>query len=164
MTIIGTPANILAQGILVSRGLEGFGFFDITPMGAIILATGIIYMVLIGRHLLPVRQTPDDSQASLNLRGYISQVLVTAESPLVGKNIYQSNLGSDYDLILISIIRDDQTISQFHRDLVIEENDCLVIESSAQNLLAAQEISQTGDPDRSGFQIIRIRYWEIQYL
>jgi di/tricarboxylate transporter len=139
MTIIGTPANILAQGILNARGLESFGFFEITPIGAIVLATGIIYMVLIGRHLLPVRQTPDESQASLNLRGYISQVRVSAESPLVGKNLYQSDLGSEYDIIVISIIRNDQTISQFHRDLVIEQNDRLVIECSAQNLLTAQE-------------------------
>jgi di/tricarboxylate transporter len=140
MTIIGTPANILAQGILVSRGLEGFGFFEITPIGIIVLATGIIYMVFIGRHLLPVRQTPDEPQASLNLRGYISQVQITADSPLVGKNLYQSKLGSEYDVIVISIIRNNETISQFHRDLVIEENDCLVIESSAQNLLTAQEV------------------------
>ncbi len=139
MTIIGTPANILAQGILISRGLEGFDFFEITPIGAIVLATGIIYMVFIGRHLLPVRQTPDEPQASMNLRGYISQVLVTAESPLVGKNLYQSELGSEYDVIVISIIRNDETISQFHRDLIIEENDYLVIECSAQNLLSAQE-------------------------
>ncbi len=140
MTIIGTPANILAQGILVSRGLSGFGFFEITPIGFLVLATGIIYMVFIGRHILPIRQTPDDSQASINLRGYISQVQVTAESSLIGKNLYQSNLGSDYDLNVISIIRHGETISQFHRDLVIEKNDSLVIESSAQNLIAAQDI------------------------
>jgi di/tricarboxylate transporter len=139
MTVIGTPANILAQGILNARGLQSFGFFEITPIGSIVLATGVIYMVLIGRHLLPVRKTPDESQVSLNLRGYISQVRVSAESPLVGKNLYQSDLGSEYDIIVISIIRNEQTISQFHRDLVIEQNDCLVIECSAQNLLTAQE-------------------------
>jgi len=139
MTIIGTPANILAQGILISRGLEGFEFFEITPIGAIVLVTGIIYMVFFGRHLLPIRQTPDDSRVSMNLRGYISQVQVTSESPLVGKNLYQSNLGSEYDFVVISIIRDDETITHFHRDLIIAENDCLVIESSAQNLLIAQE-------------------------
>jgi di/tricarboxylate transporter len=139
MTLIGTPANILAQGILVARGLDGFGFFEITPIGAIVLATGIIYMLLIGRHLLPVRQKPDDSLETINLREYISQVQIGADSPLVGKNIYESELGSEYDLILISIIREGETISQFHRDLVIEESDCLVIEGSPQNLLAAQE-------------------------
>lgn len=68
MTLIGTPANILAQGILVSRGLPNFGFFDITPMGIIALLTGILYMVLIGRHLLPVRETFSDLKVSTQFR------------------------------------------------------------------------------------------------
>ncbi len=139
MTLIGTPANILAQGILVTRGLDGFRFFEITPMGAIVLATGILYMVFLGRHLLPIRQPPDDPKVARNLKDYVSQVQVTPESPLVGKNLYESKLGSEYDVIVISIIRAGETISRFHRDLIIEQHDCLVVESSAQNLLAAQE-------------------------
>ncbi|MGB7114630.1 MAG: SLC13 family permease, partial [Anaerolineales bacterium] len=86
MTLIGTPANILAQGILLARGLPGFGFFELTPMGAIVLATGIIYMVVIGRHLLPVRETAADPGVSMQLRDYISDVLVTSDSPLIGSN------------------------------------------------------------------------------
>ena len=48
MTLIGTPANILAAGIVAEEGLPTFGFFEFTPMGIVVLATGIIYMVLIG--------------------------------------------------------------------------------------------------------------------
>jgi di/tricarboxylate transporter len=95
MTLIGTPANILAQGILVTRGLPSFGFFDITPMGSIILFTGIIYMVLIGRHLLPVRETASDPQVSKQLRAYIGEVQVNPQSSLVGKNLYESKLGEE---------------------------------------------------------------------
>ena len=54
MTLIGTPANILASGILTEVGLNSFGFFEFAPMGAVVLATGIIYMVFIGKRLLPV--------------------------------------------------------------------------------------------------------------
>jgi di/tricarboxylate transporter len=150
MTLIGTPANILAQGILIARGMEGFSFFEITPIGAIVLATGIIYMVLFGRHLLPVRKTADDPQTSRRLREYFSQVQVTQESPLVGKNLYESGLGSQYDLMVVSIIRDGKSLSRFHRDLVIKEDDFLVVEGSAQNLLAARDtlkVNLQGDLD-----------------
>jgi len=41
MTLIGTPANILATGMLAERGLPTFGFFEFTPMGVVVLATGI---------------------------------------------------------------------------------------------------------------------------
>ena len=139
MTLIGTPANILAQGILIARGLTPFGFFEITPMGILVLATGIIYMVLIGRHLLPVRETAADPLESSQLREYISEVLVTDQSELKGKNLYESGLGADYDLTVLSIIREGKPLVGLHRDVVIQNQDHLILEGSAQNLLTAKE-------------------------
>jgi len=139
MTLIGTPANILAQGILIARGLPSFGFFDITPMGIIVLATGIIYMVIVGRHLLPVRETADEPLSSLKLREYISDAQVTPESQLIGKNLYESKLGHDFDLMALSIIRDGEPITALHRDFVIEQDDHLLLKGSAKNLLDARD-------------------------
>jgi di/tricarboxylate transporter len=139
MTLIGTPANILAQGILVARGLPSFGFFDITPMGIITLLTGIIYMVLIGRHLLPVRVTASDLKVSKQLRPYIGEVQVNPQSPLVGKKLGESKLGEKHDLIVLSVRRDGNLLTRLHRDFIIEENDRLILEGSAQNLISAQD-------------------------
>jgi di/tricarboxylate transporter len=139
MTLIGTPANILAQGILVARGEPSFDFFDITPIGAIVLVTGVIYMVVIGRHLLPVRETASDPLNSSQLRDYISEVKVTPESPLVGKNLYESDLGAEYDLMVLSIIRDGKSPTRVRRDFIIKENDHLILEGSAQNLINARD-------------------------
>jgi di/tricarboxylate transporter len=139
MTLIGTPANILAQGILLARNLPAFSFFEITPMGLLVLGTGIIYMITIGRHLLPVRETAADPLASSQLREYISDIQITPESPLSGKNLYESKLGADFDLTVLSIIRDGKPLIGLHRDFVIQENDHLILEGSAQNLISAQE-------------------------
>ncbi|HSO27841.1 MAG TPA: SLC13 family permease, partial [Anaerolineales bacterium] len=139
MTLIGTPANILAQGILVERGLPSFDFFEITPMGIIVLLTGIIYMTLIGRHLLPVRKTASDPQVFKQLRAYISEARVKAQSPLVGKNLYESKLGEDYDLNILSVHRDGDPIPRLHRDFVIAENDYLILKGSVKNLIIAQK-------------------------
>lgn len=140
MTLIGTPANILAQGILLARGLPGFGFFELTPIGAIVLATGIIYMVVIGRHLLPIRETAADPGVSMQLRDYISDVLVTSDSPLIGSNLYESRLGADYGLNVLSIIREGSPLVGLHRDVVIKENDNLIIEGSAESIIASGEL------------------------
>ncbi|MEW5872029.1 MAG: SLC13 family permease [Chloroflexota bacterium] len=139
MTLIGTPANILAQGILVSRGLPSFGFFDITPMGAIVLVTGIVYMVAFGRHLLPVRKTVVDPLETSRLRDYISEARVLPESVLIGKNLYQSNLGTGFDLTVLAVIRDGTPVVGPHRDFILAQDDGLILEGSAQNLIAAQE-------------------------
>jgi di/tricarboxylate transporter len=139
MTLIGTPANILAQGILIARSLPSFSFFEITPMGILALGTGVIYMVIIGRHLLPVRETAADPLASSQLREYISDVQVTPESSLRGKNLYESGLGADFDLTVLSIIRDGKPLIGLHREFVIQQNDHLILEGSAQSLIAAKE-------------------------
>jgi di/tricarboxylate transporter len=139
MTLIGTPANILAQGILVTRGLPSFGFFDITPMGSIVLFTGIIYMVLIGRHLLPVRETISDLKVSNQLRDYVAEVQVSPQSPLVGKKLVESKLGEEFDLVVLSVRRDENLITRIHRSFIINANDLLILEGSAQNLITAQE-------------------------
>jgi di/tricarboxylate transporter len=139
MTLIGTPANILAQGILVSRGMPAFGFFEITPLGSIVLATGIVYMVLVGRHLLPVRETPSDVRTPATLKGYISEVQIMPGSPLDGKRLYESELGSKYDLTVISILQNGKPLVGLHRDYQFRQDDYLVIEGSAKNLLIAQK-------------------------
>ena len=72
--MIGTPANILATSIVSENGLPTFSFFDFSPIGLVVLATGVLYMVLIGRHLLPIRLAPGEAQVKGELRNYISEV------------------------------------------------------------------------------------------
>jgi di/tricarboxylate transporter len=139
MTLIGTPANILAMGILADRGLSTLGFFEFTPMGAVVLVTGVVYMVLIGRHLLPVRQGTEGRQDVYRLRQYVTQVRVSNPSPLAGKTLLESRLGQDYDLTVLAIERDGVGRSPIGRDTHIHGGDLLTVESSADDLMAARE-------------------------
>lgn len=138
ITLIGTPANILAQGVLVSKGLQGFSFFEITPMGLIVLGTGIIYMVIVGRHLLPVREAPSDSETISSLREYISEVQILPNSSLNGKRLFESDLGAKYDLTVLSVVQDGKPLVSLHRDYQFQEGDLLIIKGSAKTLLIAQ--------------------------
>ena len=150
MTLIGTPANILAQGILIENGLPNFGFFELSPIGGIILIAGILYMVLIGRHLLPVRVAASDRKISNQLREYIGEVQVNPHSPLIGKNLYESKLGEEYDLNVLSVFRNGDLITRLHRDFIIRQNDRLVLEGSVQNLISAQDaLNISIQPDQS---------------
>ena len=137
MTLIGTPANILATGILAEQGLPTFGFFEFTPMGVVVLAAGIIYIVLIGRHLIPVRAGAKGKEDIDRLRGYVTEVFVTADSPLNGKTLYESRLGEEYDFTVLAMQREDGEQLPMHRDTLIRSGDLLVVENSAANILAA---------------------------
>ena len=139
MTLIGTPANILATNILIDRGLPSFGFFDFTPIGVVVLTTGILYMVFIGRHLIPVRQPRADPKEAYQLRDYVSEVRVSPDSPLVERSLVESRLGADYDLTVIAIVRDDKTPVALHRDTRLLPGDRLMVKGSVENLMRARQ-------------------------
>ncbi len=138
MTLIGTPANILATNILIDQGLPTYGFFDFTPIGIVVLGTGVIYMVLVGRHLLPERQSVEAPEVVLNqLRAYVSEVFVPESSELAGKTLLEARLGADYDLNVLAIIRDGKPSPPLRRDTVIQANDLLVLEGPFEDLIEA---------------------------
>jgi di/tricarboxylate transporter len=150
MTLIGTPANILATGILAARGLPTFGFFEFTPMGIVVLTTGVLYMVLIGRHLLPVREGPGSKQEDYNIRDYVTEVRVSPVSSLIGKTLLESRLGRDYDLSVLALQRENGDRPPLNRDTEIRRGDLLVVESSASDLMAArQSLGLTTEAERT---------------
>jgi len=138
LTLIGTPANILATSIVAENGLPTFGFFDFTIIGSIVFATGILYMVFIGRRLLPVRQAPSEQQAKQELRKYISEVRVLPEGLLASQTLFESRLGADYDLTVIAIIRNEIEITSLDRDTCVEPGDILLVEGNVENLIRAK--------------------------
>ena len=139
LTLIGTPANILATSIVSDNGLPTFGFFDFTLIGLIVFGTGIFYMIFIGRHLLPVRQAPSEGQVKSELRTYISEVRVLPDGKLAGCSLFESRLGADYDLTVIAIVRGRKTITRLRRNTRIQPDDILLIEGSAEKLLNARK-------------------------
>lgn len=53
ITLVGTPPNIIASGVLETAGFKPFGFFEFAWIGVPLTVMGILYMVFVGRHILP---------------------------------------------------------------------------------------------------------------
>ena len=52
-TLIGTSTNVAVSGYIEHWGLVPLSFFEITPIGLVIVVVGIFYMMLLGQRLLP---------------------------------------------------------------------------------------------------------------
>lgn len=140
MTLIGTPANILGANILVERELPAFGFFDFLPTGLIVFAVGVAYMALLGRKLLPVRETPEAVGVSKRrLREYLSEVKVQDDSPLAGKSLEEAALGDRYDITVVSMNRAGHIRTNLYRNSRIQAGDLLFIRGSVDNLIRARQ-------------------------
>ena len=62
ITLVGTPPNIIAAGALKAAGFTPFGFFEFAWIGIPLSITGILYMMLIGKHLLPKVELSADQE------------------------------------------------------------------------------------------------------
>jgi len=52
-TLVGTPPNLLTAQVLIEHDLKPFGLFDFTPFGLALLGAGVLFMITLGRRLLP---------------------------------------------------------------------------------------------------------------
>jgi di/tricarboxylate transporter len=137
MTLIGTPPNLLASALLVESGRPAFSFFDFTPIGVIVFGTGILYMVFIGRHLIPVRSSAAEKQTS-RIKEYISEVRILPGSKLAEKTLAQTGLGAEYDLTVVAVLREEGRRLPTP-DLMLRENDLLLVEGGIDNILKASD-------------------------
>ncbi|MFZ0548075.1 MAG: SLC13 family permease [Candidatus Promineifilaceae bacterium] len=113
-TLIGTPPNIIVSDVLVTNGLEPFNFFSYSPMGLILIAAGVLFMLFFGRHLLPDRrprldaqrvQTPKELLEEYKLPDQLLRLRVRRGSKLIGKTISDSQLGHDFNVTVLRIMR-----------------------------------------------------------
>ena len=116
-TQIGTPPNILVSDALRDAGLKSFTFFDFTPVGLIVMFTGIAFMTLIGRHLLPQRDVAKESsadtkvdwQTQYDLQERLFHIRIPSGSILTNKTLDQVRMGSVLGWNVIGITRGDRT-------------------------------------------------------
>jgi di/tricarboxylate transporter len=160
-TLIGTPPNLLVSNALYEANLQPFGLLDYAPMGLIIMFSGIVYMVVAGRHLLPARQGTTDLTGSYQVRDYLTEVRVQPGSPLVNKTVVESRFGQDYDLNIVSrrgnqlrlpdpgkrrLPSSNRRRLTMRRDERIQEGDVLVVRGNLDTILKIKE--------RQGLEIV----------
>ena len=59
ITMVGTPPNIIVSGTLAKFGEQPFGFFEFAWIGIPLTIATIVFMMLIGKHLLPKHEIQD---------------------------------------------------------------------------------------------------------
>ncbi|MCA9952466.1 MAG: SLC13 family permease [Anaerolineales bacterium] len=139
-TLIGTPPNLLASNALFEAGYAPFTLFDYTPMGLIIMISGIFYFVTVGRHLLPSHEQsthPEttDLTSEYQIYDYLAELRVDERSTLVGKTIADTHLGEMYDITVMGLLRNNQTVLGILPNAHIQIDDILLIKGGEEQFL-----------------------------
>ncbi len=63
ITMVGTPPNIIANGALQAAGIQDqFGFFEYAWIGVPVSIAGMLYMMFVGKYLLPKVELDADQE------------------------------------------------------------------------------------------------------
>ena len=162
-TLIGTPPNLLVSESMHERGMAAFSMFDYTPVGGAVMVTGVVFVALVGRHLLPRRDPAREASApglielprQYRLDELSAVVRLPAATPLSGRTLAQSRLGSTTGLIVYAILREGRTLLAPEPRDVLHAGDRLLVEGTLDRfneLRGWRELIV--DEDASGFAAV----------
>lgn len=159
-TLIGTPPNILMSELLSQAGYEPFGFFTYTPAGAVLLVAGVVFMLTIGRRILPDYRpqqdleriaTPKELVDLYRLPDNLYRLRIVSTSQLQGRTLQESRLREDFGVTVLQISREPQprSVAQFAgQQLVLQSVEDKVLRPAFDTGFAVGDLLVVqGEPD-----------------
>jgi di/tricarboxylate transporter len=135
-TLIGTSTNVAVSGYIAKAGLEPIGIFEISGIGLVIFAIGMVYMMTIGQRMLPSHHDQELVE-EYKLQKYVTEVIVQPDSPLIGQLVFASDL-TNLNLRMLNVIRNKENFLPDFRTR-IRAHDILLVEGDVDNLMKVKE-------------------------
>ncbi|MCB9134864.1 MAG: anion permease [Anaerolineales bacterium] len=171
-TLIGTTPNIIASDALREAGFVPFGFFSFMPIGVGLVIAGVLYILLVGRRLLPERQsakavtritTPQELVDLYQLPDNLFRFRIRRQSDVTGKTLQEVGLRHDFGLTAVEIQRvsapravmkvgesalvlqsDKIQHLQPEPELILQGEDVVVVQGAAEDVAHAAAVLNLG--------------------
>ncbi|MGM0647879.1 MAG: SLC13 family permease [Bacteroidota bacterium] len=170
LSMVGSGHLILVNDLLQNADLRPYGLFSVTPIGLILLATGIGFFYFFGKYVLPKRslstQTPTAQEKlieKLQLPGNVWHYSISEDSPLINQTTEQSGIWKRFNVNIIGISGERDVIYAPWRETRFKAGQEIALLGSEENIrklakefkLIAEpplkRFSRLRDPDESGF-------------
>ena len=125
VTLIGTSTNLIVDGVARTQGMEPFTIFEITPLGAIQVLVGLVYVATIGRRLLPDRQSMGLMLGDRRKLKFFTEVALPEDSKLVGQRVLEVDLFKRPGVRVIDVLRGDASLRRDLDPVVLQAGDRL---------------------------------------
>ncbi len=164
-TLIGTSTNLVVNGLMLERwnldpatyeNLKPMGLFELSAVGVPYAIFGILYLVLVGRRLLPDRK-PFLEDIEATAREYLANLRIQPGCRLVGQTIENAGLRHLPGLFLIEITRGNQRITPVGPDQILQGGDILTFTGVVDTIVDLEKIPglvslDHGDHEDHAFQ------------
>ncbi|MDA7823617.1 SLC13 family permease [Opitutales bacterium] len=142
-TLLGTSTNILASGFMADSSyypnMEGMGMFELVKIGLPLLTAGLLFLVFFGYRLLPEREALSSIISSIDRKEFLTEAIISKNSPLLGQRFGASSLGSTAGLRLLDVVRDGNSLSPSFATLDFKLGDRLILTCKPQGLIDARD-------------------------
>ncbi len=138
-TLIGTSTNLLASDIAASNGLAPFSMFETAKLGVIFVAITTIYLLTLGRRLLPDRVTLSTLFESSQTREFLTQARISPDSKLIGKIVTETPLSKIRNIRIIELRRDEKRVVTPLDQFELEAGDVVVFKSRVASMVEISE-------------------------
>ncbi|MFC4450189.1 SLC13 family permease [Halorussus aquaticus] len=157
LTLIGTSTNILASDIAAQLGAEtpgldlfAFGMFEFTKLGVVVFAVGALYLMTVGVWLIPERIPADDDLVEeYALQEYLADVVVPADSSLIGQTVEEALGDDDLDIDALQLVRDGERFDEPLARKEIQDDDTLRLRTNRgtlERIVDAEGLTFAGGP------------------
>lgn len=143
LSMVGSAGNIIGNATLAADGIRPLGLFAITPIGAVLVLAGILFMWFWGfRQLGRLGGAPADSEFlsdAAQVKAYLTEVSVAADSALSGKALQDIPYFTQHAVRVIRIFRPAETVLDPGPRDVLCAGDRLLVQGSRAAVLALCE-------------------------
>lgn len=138
ISLIGTSTNLLVDGVAVKAGLEHFSLFEIAPLGIAVTLVGGLYMLVVGRKLLPERESMASMLGDRKRMKYFTEVAIPEDSVLIGTKVLEVAQFKRQGVRVIDVLRGDLSLRRDLQAVVLEPGDRVVLRTEMSELLGMQ--------------------------
>lgn len=137
-TLIGTSTNILVSSIAVTNGLEAFSLFEFAPLGLVMSAVGLVYLLIVAPRFLPKRKGEAQAVDKFRLADYLAEFTVRENSPLVDETWNAAEPEEARGIDVIKLLRNDTPIWRPRR-AKLQTGDVLLLHGGADQLMKLKD-------------------------
>lgn len=137
-TKIGTPPNIIISEFREDVSGVGFDFFHFSFVGFPVSFIGIIFIAFLGWRLVRVRKKTGENKPLIDLQEYLIEMIVSPDSPWIGKRFHALNRDFGSDIILMGMVSEEGTVRKPHAMETLNQGDILVLKASPESVADIQ--------------------------
>lgn len=139
ITIIGAPAFLVASDLLQRAGRPGLSIFSISPIGLVLSLSGTLFMVFIGRYLLPVRKQEEDITNHFRLDQYFTEIKILSDSPFIGQTLKEVKDARHLQFTVAGWVRNGERFTSNFARTKLREDDVLLIHATPEDIISFRE-------------------------